>query len=356
MDTLTSQDYLGIDLGTANTLLYVKGKGVIVREPSVVAYDAETGRVLAVGSGAKSMIGKTPGSIKVIHPLKGGVIADFEFCSAMLGEFIKKCTGGFSASRPRALISVPHNISELQKRAVEDTALEAGLRGVTLVEEPLCAAIGAGLPVNSPTGCMVASIGGGTTELGVVAGCGCAVSYSSRIAGDTLDNAIISYIKQEFNVAIGSASAEQIKLSIGSAHPTTDIGAVEVKGINTRTGHAAQFTLYSAEVREAITEPLSYLFDAFRTTLEMTPPELCSDVYDGGITVCGGTAMLNGLDYYLSEKTGLAVRVAKNPADCVACGLGKLLSDDALRQKVSSLKSIADDDYPGEQELFGTKQ
>ena len=326
-----------MDLGTSSTLVYTKDKGIVVREPSMVAFEKSTSRMVAVGNDAKRMVGKTPSALKVISPLKDGVIADFEFCAEMLCEFLKKSMGSFIGIRPKVIVCVPYGITEVEKRAVLDSAIEAGARSVYTFEEPVCAAIGAGLPVMSPKGNMIIDIGAGTTEIAVISHGGIVTSSSVKIAGNTFDNAIISYIKQEFNVLIGESSAEDIKMKIGSAHPSSDIGAIEVKGRNMRDGKAAEFTLYSSEVREALSEPLSSLFEAVRSVLDSTPPELCADIYDSGITLTGGGALLGGISFYLHEKSKLQVKVADKPLDCVIKGIGKLIEDQELRHSIETI-------------------
>ncbi|MBR5308342.1 MAG: rod shape-determining protein [Clostridia bacterium] len=336
--------YVGVDLGTANTLVYTRDKGITVNEPSVVAYEKSTSEIICVGTAAERMIGKTPAGIGTVYPLRGGVIADFEFCAEMLCEFLKKGAGLFPGVRPRVIICVPYGISEIERRAVLDSATDAGARSVYVFDEPLCAAIGAGLPVLGSKGCMVVDIGAGTTEIAVISHGGIVTSDSFKIAGNTLDNAIISYIKQEFNVLIGEASARDIKEKIGSAHTGSDIGAIEVKGRNMRDGKAAEFVLYSAEVREAITESLDSLFEAVRSVLDSTPPELCADIYDSGIMLTGGGALLGGLDVYLHERTKLPVMVAERASECVIGGIGKLIRDGALREKIEKMVIHASDD------------
>ena len=334
---MNNSRYVGIDLGTSNTLVYTIDKGITVREPSVVAFEKDTESILAVGEKAKKMIGKTPSSLKAVYPLRDGVISDFEYCAEMLCDFLKRGSGSILGLRPKVLVCVPYGITEVEKRAVLDSVLEAGAGSVYTFDEPICAALGAGLPVMAPRGNMIIDIGAGTTEIAVISHGGIVSSSSVKIAGNTFDNAIISYIKQEFNVLIGKASAEEIKVKIGSAHPSTDIGAIEVKGRNMRNGKAAEFTLYSSEVREAISEPLSSLFEAIRSVIEATPPELCADIYDTGIMLSGGGALLGGISFYLHEKTKLNVRVADRPLDCVIQGLGKLIAFPDLRQKIESI-------------------
>lgn len=336
-DILSASKYIGIDLGTANTLVYTAEKGIVTREPSVVAFDSESSRVLAVGDAAKRMIGKTPASVSALRPLRGGVIADFEFCSDMLCEFVKKGVGQIIGIHPKVIMGIPYGITEVEKRAAEDAAIEAGASGVITIDEPLLAAIGASLPVMSPIGNMIVDIGAGTTEIAVISQGGIVNSSSVKIAGNTFDNAIISYIKQEFNVLIGEQAAEEIKIKIGSAHPTTDIGAIEVKGRNMRNGRAAEFTLYASEVREALSEALASLFEAIRAVLDAAPPEICSDIYDTGITLCGGGALLSGISFYIQEKSKLQVRVANKPLDCVINGIGRLIKDKKMLDEIERI-------------------
>ncbi len=324
-------------MGTANTLVYTKEKGISVREPSMVAYERSTSKVIAVGSEAKKMLGKTPDSIKTLSPVKDGVIADFEFCADMLCEFIKKGFGPILGFRPKVMVCIPFGITEVEKRAVLDSILEAGASSVEIFEEPLCAALGAGLPVMSEKGSMIVDIGAGTAEIAILSHGGIVTSTSVKIAGNAFDKSIISYIKQEFNVLIGQVTAEEIKTKIGSAHPSSDIGAIEVKGRNMRNGKAAEFILYSAEVREAIQEPLAALFEAIRSVLDSAPPEICADIYDNGITLSGGGALLKGLNFYFHDISKLNVRVAENPLDCVICGIRKLIQEPALRNKIESI-------------------
>lgn len=337
VDTLNNSRYIGVDLGTANTLVYVKNKGITVREPSVVVFEKNTSKVLAFGAEAKSMVGKTPPNLSALSPLRGGVISDFEFCAEMLCGFLKKSMNSITGLRPKLIICVPYGITEVEKRAVMDSALEAGAGSVYTFDEPLCAAIGAGLPVMSDRGSMIVDIGAGTTEIAVLSHGGIVTSSSVKIAGNTLDNAVVSYIKQEFSVLIGESGAEEIKIKIGSAHRTTDNGAMQVKGRSMRTGKAAEFTLYAAEVREAIAEPLSSLFEAIRSVLDSTPPELCADIYDNGITLCGGGALLRGIATYIGDKSRLNVRIADNPLDCVINGIGKLIASPEMRHRIESI-------------------
>ena len=268
---------IGIDLGTANCIVCTKEKGIVIREASVVAYDLVQDRVIAIGSEAKRMVGKTPYGLTTVRPLRDGVIADFELTLVMLKMFIKKAMHSSIIARPKVIICIPYGINDVEKRAVENAAIEAGASGVALIEEPVAAAIGAGLPIRQSNGNMIVDIGGGTTEVAVVTGGGVAVSKSLRIAGDACDRAIAEYIRKKFNVLIGESTAEEIKHEIGSAHPSTDIGMLEVRGRNLATGLPSVFNIYSREVHEAIRAPLSSIIDVIKSTLEATPPELCAD-------------------------------------------------------------------------------
>ncbi len=319
---------IGIDLGTANTLVFMKGKGIVMREPSVVAVDVRNDTVLAVGTKAKEMIGRTPGSIVAVRPLKDGVIADFDITATMLKHFIKKVlknNGGFG--RPRIVVCIPSGVTEVERRAVEDAARQAGSSNVELIEEPMAAAIGAGLPVAEPTGSMVVDIGGGTSEVAVISLGDIVTSCSVRVAGDKFDDAIVSYIRRKYNLLIGERSAEDIKLQIGSAYPIEGLedARIEVKGRNLLDGLPKNITLTTSEIREALMDPLMSIIDAVKNTLEKTPPELAADIIDHGIMLTGGGALLNGLDLLMSEQTGMPVHVAENPLDCVVDGTGKRL-------------------------------
>ncbi|KRQ88141.1 Rod shape-determining protein MreB [Caloramator mitchellensis] len=317
---------MGIDLGTANTLVYVKGKGIILREPSVVAIrNDNTKQVLAVGDEAKEMIGRTPGNIVAIRPLKDGVIADFDITQNMLKMFIKKITNGGAFIRPRIVVCHPSGVTEVEKRAIEDATRQAGAREVHLLEEPMAAAIGAGLPVNEPTGSMVVDIGGGTTEVAVISLDGIVTSKSLRIAGDELDQSIVNYIKKEYNLMIGERTAEQIKIQIGSAYPGDEAITMEIKGRDLVTGLPKVIKVTSDEIREAINEPVTAIVDAIKFTLEKTPPELAADIMDKGIMLTGGGALLRGLDKLINSETHIPVHIAENPLDCVAVGAGKAL-------------------------------
>lgn len=319
---------LGIDLGTANTLVYMKGKGIVMREPSVVAVDTRTDTVLAVGSDAKSMIGRTPGSIIAVRPLKDGVIADFDITATMLKHFIRKTakSGGFGG-RPKIVVCIPSGVTEVERRAVEDAARSAGANNVELLEEPMAAAIGADLPVGEPVGCMVVDIGGGTTEVAVISLGDIVSSCSVRVAGDKFDEAIINYIKRKYNLLIGERSAENVKIALGSAYPIEEIenSDMEIKGRNMADGLPASAIISGTDVREALIEPVEAIVDAVLTTLEKTPPELSADIIDYGITLTGGGALLRGLDLLITQRTSIPVQVAENPLDCVAVGTGKRL-------------------------------
>ena len=321
---LFSRD-IGIDLGTANTLVYMKGKGIVMREPSVVAMDVKENMVMAVGSEAKEMIGRTPGSISAVRPLKDGVIADFDVTSDMLKYFIRTAVHSTVFSRPRVVICIPSGVTEVERRAVDEAARNAGAKAVELVEEPMAAAIGAGLQVNEAAGCMLVDIGGGTSEVAVISLGDIVTKCSVRTAGDDFDEAIISYIKKKYNLLIGERTAEDIKIRIGSAFPYEDETTMDVKGRNLVDGLPKNITISSEEVREALADPVSAIVDAIRSTLESTPPELSADIIDNGIMLTGGGAMLRGLDVLVSRETGMPVHVAENPLDCVAIGTGKCL-------------------------------
>ncbi|QCX32493.1 rod shape-determining protein [Caloramator sp. E03] len=317
---------MGIDLGTANTLIYVKGKGIILREPSVVAIKNDNSKaVLAVGNEAKEMIGRTPGNIVAIRPLKDGVIADFDITQTMLKMFIKKVTNNSTFVRPRIVVCFPSGVTEVEKRAIEEATKQAGASEVYLMEEPMAAAIGAGLPVSEPTGSMVVDIGGGTTEVAVISLGGIVTSKSLRIAGDELDQSIVTYVKKEYNLMIGERTAEQIKMEIGSAFPREEEKTMEIKGRDLVTGLPKIITITSEEIREAIKEPVSAIIDAIKSTLEKTPPELAADIMDKGIMITGGGALLQGLDQLINRETHMPVHIAENPLDCVALGAGKSL-------------------------------
>ena len=316
---------IGIDLGTANTLVYAKGRGIVLREPSVVAVEAKTRKVVAVGNEAKLMLGKTPGSITAMRPLKDGVIAEFDITAAMLHHYFKKVSGSTIFSRPKVIICIPYGVTEVEKRAVEDVTLEAGAQSVALIEEPIAAAVGSGLRVEDARGSMIIDIGGGTTEVAVLSLGGIVLSRSLRTAGVELDEAITSYIKRKYNVLIGETTAELLKKRIGSAHPATDRGVMEVRGRNLLSGLPAIVTIPSAEVREAMSGEIEQIVEVIRSTLENTPPELASDIYDTGIMLSGGGALLAGIDLLISRVTGIRTVIAKAPIDSVAVGIGRVI-------------------------------
>ena len=319
---------IGVDLGTANTLVCVKGKGIIMREPSVVAYDVRNDAVRAVGREAKEMIGRTPGSIVAVRPLKDGVIADFDVTTAMLKRFVSVALKGSFFSRVRMVICIPAGVTEVESRAVYDAAKQAGAYDVDLVEEPMAAAVGAGLPVQEATGNMIVDIGGGTSEIAVISLGDIVTAQSLRIAGDDLDEAIINYMRKKHNLLIGERTAEQIKIDIGSAKEYEGETSIEIKGRNVVDGLPKNVTITSAEVRGALLDTVSQIIDAIRTTLEKTPPELSADIIDSGITLTGGTALLRGLAELIAEETGMPVSVAANPLDCVVLGAQKRLEGD----------------------------
>ncbi|ERI90102.1 rod shape-determining protein MreB [Clostridiales bacterium oral taxon 876 str. F0540] len=318
---------MGIDLGTANTLIYVRGKGILLREPSVVAINCDTKKVLAVGLEAKQMIGRTPGNIVAIRPLKDGVIADFDVTQTMMKKFIEKISPKSAFTSPRIVVCFPSGVTEVEKRAIDEATKQAGAREVLLMEEPMAAAIGAGLPVNEPTGSMIVDIGGGTTEVAVISLGGIVTSKSLRVAGDELDQSIISYIKREYNLAIGERTAEAVKMELGSAYPSENEGTMQIKGRDLITGLPKIVDITEGEVRDALKEPVSAIIDAIKTTLEKTPPELAADIMDKGIMLAGGGALLKGLDKLINHETHMPVHIAESPLDCVALGAGKALDN-----------------------------
>ncbi|MCC8112208.1 MAG: rod shape-determining protein [Ruminococcus sp.] len=333
---------IGIDLGTANTLVYLRGRGIIIREPSVVAVNTHTDRAKYVGKEAKEVIGRTPGSIVAVRPLKDGVIADFDTTTILLQEFIRKAMRGKLFSKARVIICIPSGVTAVERRAVREAADHAGAKPVLTVEEPMAAAIGAGLQTTEPTGCMVVDIGGGTSEVAVISLGGIVCSKSIRCAGDEFDEAIIGYIKKRYNLLIGERTAEVIKIQIGSAYQVERDEMMQIKGRNLMSGLPEHINISSQEIREALSEPLSRIVDVVCYTLEQTPPELAADIIDHGITLTGGGALLRGLDVLIHKETGMPVFVAEYPLDCVAEGTGKILENlEKYRDAVSDESKYA---------------
>src|SRR3990170_3843924 len=325
---------IGIDLGTANTLVYVKGRGIVLVEPSVVAIEKDTGKLLAVGTEAKRMIGRTPGNIVAIRPLKDGVIADFQVTETMIRKLIERVHKRRFAVRPRVVVCVPSGVTAVEKRAVYEATLSAGAREAYLIEEPMAAAIGAGLPIQEPTGNLVVDIGGGTTEVAVISLGGIVTSDSLRVGGDEFDEAIVRHVKQEYNVMTGERTAEEIKIEIGSAYPLSDEIDAEVRGRDLLTGMPKNIILSSEEVRMAIEEPLAAIVSTIKGTLEKTPPELSSDIMDRGIILTGGGSQLKGLDERLRQETGIPVHLTEEPLTCVVVGSGKALEEINILKRI----------------------
>lgn len=326
---------VGIDLGTANTLIYVQGRGIVLREPSVVAIDKYEGKVVAVGREASEMIGRTPENIVAVRPLKDGVIADFEITQAMIRKFIKQAKIS-SVFKPRVIVCIPSGITEVERRAVEEVVMQAGAKDVVLIEEPMAAAIGAGLPVNSATGNMIVDIGGGTTEVAVISLGGIVASKSIRIAGNALNSAIINYMKKEHSINIGDKMAEEIKIAIGSAFEDNEEGFFDIRGRDVSTGLPKTAQIKESEMREAMIENLEEMLDAIKITLEKTPPELAADIMERGIMLTGGGALIKGLDRYITDGTHIPAHVAEYPLDCVAVGTGKSLEN--IRELIANKK------------------
>src|SRR6266498_515183 len=329
---------LAIDLGTANTLIYVKGKGIVSCEPSVVAVQRDSrggNKVLAVGREAKEMLGRTPGNIKAIRPLRDGVIADFEITEAMLRYFIARAHNRRTLVKPRIIICVPFGITEVEKRAVKESAESAGAREVYLIEEPMAAAIGAGLPITEPTGNMIVDIGGGTTEVAVISLSGIVFSRSVRVGGDKMDEAIAQFIKRKYNLLVGERTAELIKITIGSAYPSDEVQTMEIKGRDLVAGVPKTVVITDEEIRDSLLEPINQIVEAVRLSLERTPPELASDIVDRGIVLAGGGALLRNLDILLREETGLPVMMADDPLTAVVMGAGKALDEITLLREVA---------------------
>lgn len=329
---------IGIDLGTANTLIYIKGKGIVLREPSVVAIKNDTTRQpLAVGDEAKQMIGRTPGNIVAIRPLKDGVIADFDVTQAMLKYFIRKVFSKGSFAKPRIVVCYPSGVTQVEKNAIEEATYQAGAKIVYMLPEPMAAAIGAGLPVEEPTGSMVVDIGGGTTDVAVISLGGIVTSKSLRVAGDEMDQSIVSYIKREYSLMIGERTAEQIKIEIGSAFQGENEKSMEIRGRDLVTGLPKTLAITSVEIREALSEPINTIIDAIKSTLEKTPPELAADIMDKGIMLTGGGAYLHGFDKLIKRETDMPVNIAEEALDCVAIGAGMSLDNIDRLGPVSSI-------------------
>lgn len=324
--TLGSKD-VGIDLGTANILVTLKGKGIVLKEPSVVAIDKKTGNIMATGNEAKEMLGRTPEQIKAVRPLKDGVIADFTATQLLLKDIIEKVASKYTIGRPRVVVGVPSGITEVEERAVEESVLQAGAKEVYLIEEPMAAAIGASLDVGEPSGNIIVDIGGGTTEVAVISLGGIVVSHSLRVAGDELDEDIVNYIKKEMNLAIGETTAEQIKMQIGCAMPLMTEMSMEIRGRDLNNGLPRNVIVTSVQIEEAMRESISRIVEIVKVTLEKTPPELASDIMEKGIVLAGGGALIKNLDKLLSLKTGMPVYMAEEPLDCVVRGTGKTLED-----------------------------
>jgi rod shape-determining protein MreB len=331
---------MGIDLGTASTLVYMKNEGIVLCEPSVVAIEAGTSNVLAVGEEAKRMLGRTPGNIIAIRPMRDGVIADFEITESMLRYFIKKVHNSRRLVRPRVVIAIPSGITEVEKRAVKDSALHAGAREVFMLEEPVAASIGVGLPIQEPSGNMIIDIGGGTTEMAVISLAGVVFSKSIRIGGDEMDDAIINYLKRTYNLMVGERTAEEIKIRIGSGYPLDEEMTMDVRGRDLVAGLPKMITVTSEEVREALAEPIAQIVEAVRITLERTPPELSADLIEKGLILAGGGALLRGIDKLIAEETGLPVHIADDPLTAVALGTGKVLSELRYLKRLTVASSL----------------
>jgi rod shape-determining protein MreB and related proteins len=331
---------MGIDLGTANTLVYISGKGIVLQEPSVVAIDRDDKTPLAVGEEAKKMLGRTPGNVIALRPLRDGVIADFDIAELMLKHFIRRVNEGNSLVRPRIVIGIPSGVTGVERRAVMDAAMQAGASDVRLIDEPVAAAIGAGLPVSEPTGNMIIDIGGGTTEVAVLSLQGIVLSESVRVAGDELNESIIQYLKKIHNLAIGERTAEDIKIRLGSAYPTEeDDEMMEVRGMHLLSGLPRTVSIKGPEIRESMSEPLSVIVEAVKRTLERTPPELAADIVERGIVLAGGGALLKGLDTLISHETGIVTHIAADPLSCVVLGTGRVLENFKQLERVFSGRS-----------------
>lgn len=325
---------IGIDLGTANTLVNIKGRGIVIREPSVVAIDKYTEQVVAVGNEAKEMLGRTPENLDAIRPLKDGVIADFTATKKMLKHLVEKACQKYVIAKPRVVVCVPLGVTEVEERAVEEATIDAGAREAYLMEEPMAAAIGAGLKIGDPSGTMIVDIGGGTSEIAVISLGGLVTGKSLRIAGDELNDAIVNYIKREFNVIVGETTAEEIKVTIGSAYPSMTTEEMDVKGRDLQTGLPKTITVNSTQIEESMKEVIMQIVDGIKMTLEKTPPELAADIMVNGITLTGGGALIKNIDRLIALETGIPVNIAQDPLDCVVRGAGKVLED------LDSLKSV----------------
>jgi len=331
---------MGIDLGTASTLVYMKSEGIVLCEPSVVAIEAGTSNVLAVGEEAKRMLGRTPGNIIAIRPMRDGVIADFEITESMLRYFIKKVHNSRRLVRPRVVIAIPSGITEVEKRAVKDSALHAGAREVFMLEEPVAASIGVGLPIQEPSGNMIIDIGGGTTEMAVISLAGVVFSKSIRIGGDEMDEAVINYLKRTYNLMVGERTAEELKIRIGSGYPLDEEMTMDVRGRDLVAGLPKMITVTSEEIREALAEPIAQIVESVRITLERTPPELSADLIEKGLILAGGGSLLRGIDKLIAEETGLPVHLADDPLTAVALGTGKVLSELRYLKRLTVASSL----------------
>jgi rod shape-determining protein MreB len=329
---------IGVDLGTATVLVYIKGKGIVLREPSVVAIDRDTNRIIAIGEEARRMLGRTPGNIVAIRPLREGVIADYDTTESMLRHFIEKVAGRSMFFKPRIMVCVPSGVTTVEKRAVLEAAMQAGARKTYLIEEPLAAALGAGLVISEPCGSMVVDIGGGTTDVAVLSLGGIVVSESLRVGGDKFDDALVRYIKKEYNIMIGERTAEEIKVNVGTAYPAGRNESMEIRGRDLVSGLPKTMRIGSTETREALAEPISLIIECVKTVLEKTPPELAADIVDRGIVMTGGGALLHGLDRLISQETGIPTYLADDPLSCVALGTGKAL--ESLETLQDSLTTI----------------
>lgn len=331
---------IGIDLGTASILVFVRGKGIVLREPSVVAVDRDTRKILAVGEEARRMLGRTPGNIIAIRPLRDGVIADYDMTESMLKGFITRASGGKKFFRPRIMVCVPSGVTSVEKRAVMEAALQAGAKSVYLIEEPLAAALGAGLDISCPSGNMVVDIGGGTTDIAILSLNGIVVSTSLRVGGDKFDEAIIKFMKKEYNLLIGERSAEEVKITVGTAFPEEPLRHIEVRGRDLVTGLPKNISVSSAEIYEALAEPIEDIVEAVRFVLDKTPPELASDIIEKGVIMTGGGALLHNFDVLLREKTGIPFYIAEDAISCVALGTGIALEGlDMLAGSVTRMKA-----------------